>query len=176
MFAYVLLAKKTLERFVKEGKAASPKEKTLPNLLRKKAGVFVALRKGERLIGVFGTYLPNKKNIAEEIIYNTVAAASGALMNEPITEKELPKVKCVVYVLSEPRSVSKPKKELDPKVYGMIVCSAENPLKCGLLLPNLEGVDTIEQQLALCADKAQVDLEMEEFRLFRFKVKKYEER
>ena len=70
-----------------------------------------------------------------------------------------------VDVLSEPEPISS-KDELDVKRYGVIVTSGR---KRGLLLPDLEGVDTVEEQIDIARQKAGI-LPEAEIELQRFEV------
>ena len=58
-------------------------------------------------------------------------------------------------------------KELDPKRYGVIVTRKGNR---GLLLPNLEGVDTVEEQLSIAKRKAGIPERAEDIKIERFEV------
>ena len=57
----------------------------------------------------------------------------------------------------------------DPKKYGVIVKSGE---RRGLLLPDLEGIDTAEEQIRIAAMKACI-YSAEGIELYRFEVKRY---
>lgn len=172
MNSYVLLAKSAVEKFIESGEMLLPKKELKKEFPREQAGAFVTIENKGELRGCIGTYLPTKKDIVEEIIYNAVAAATEDIRFRPITKSELPNLDYTVYVLSEPQPIGSVKK-LDPEKFGVIMCSADDPSKCGLLLPDLEGVETVEQQLAICSQKAGLDLTKENCRLFRFRVKKH---
>lgn len=172
---YTTLAKEAIEHYLKTGKIlVIPKD--LPEELTKiKAGVFVTLynkkhpQNGEKLRGCIGTFLPVYKNIAEEIIYNAIAAATEDYRFEPITIEELPGLACEVSILSEPEQINDIK-QLDAKKYGIIV---ESNHKRGLLLPDIDGVDSPEQQINIAAGKGGIDLKKEKIKLYRFEVKKH---
>jgi AmmeMemoRadiSam system protein A len=174
MNPYVSLVKSTVENYVKEGKAISPPPDLPEELLKKKAGVFVTIEKGKELRGCVGTYLPTKENIAKEIISNAIAAASQDFRFGPIQKEELPHLSYTVYLLSEPEPI-KNIKELNPKKYGIIVKTVASPQKSGLLLPDLEDVDTIEEQISIACQKAGIDLTEEKILIYKFTVKKYKE-
>jgi len=181
----VNLAKKTVETFIEERKIISPPEGLSEEFLKRKAGTFVTIEKNGNLRGCIGTYLPTRKNIAEEIIYNAIAAATEDWRFGPVEKEELPYLSYTVYILSEPELV-KDLKELDPKKYGVIVKTA--PLtpsgdvvfnghfvaKTGLLLPDLEGIDTIEQQISIACQKAGIDPHQEKILIYKFTVEKYQ--
>lgn len=139
----------------------------------KKSGTFVTIEKNGELRGCIGTYLPTKENIAEEIIYNAVAAATEDYRFGPIKKEELPQLSYTVYILNPPELV-KDIKELNPKKFGIIVKSATG-YKSALLLPDLEDVDTIEKQLWITCQKGGIDPKNEEIIIYKFTVEKHEE-
>lgn len=165
----VQLARKAIEEYVKHGRIISPPppEEMTPEM-KQSAGVFVSIKKHGELRGCIGTYLPTRKNVAEEIIHNAIAAATEDPRFPPVTEEELSELEISVDVLSPPEEV-KDLLELDPKKYGVIV---ESGWKRGLLLPDLEGVDTVEQQLAIAMAKAGI-LPEEPVKIYKFTVKRY---
>jgi AMMECR1 domain-containing protein len=131
-----------------------------------------------------GTYLPLRQNIAEEVIYNAIAAATEDYRFGPIQDKELSSLSYIVYILSEPELV-RDLKELDPKKYGIIikiapitpsgnvVFNGHFVAKTGLLLPDLEGVDTTEQQIAIACQKGGINPLKEKILIYKFTVEKY---
>lgn len=186
MNQYISLAKLAVETYVKKGQVLKNLPRGLPSdFLERKAGVFVTLEKqgelrglprGERqrvLRGCIGTYLPTQDNIAKELIQNAVAAASNDPRFKPVAENELSQLSYTVYILGEPEPV-KDLQELNPKRYGIIVKSRDFPSKTGLLLPDLEQVDTVEQQFFTACQKAGIDPKKEEIVVYRFKAEKYE--
>ena len=118
-------------------------------LRRSRAGVFVSLKKFGELRGCIGTIDPVTGSIAEEIMRNAVSAGTQDPRFDPVTKEELPYLIYDVDVLSPAERADRDK--LDPRRYGVIVTSGS---KRGLLLPNLDGVDTVEQQLAIALRKA----------------------
>jgi hypothetical protein len=158
------LAIDTVWNYVKYGKKISPPEK-LPSEMQGKAGVFVSIKKHGQLRGCIGTFQPTQPNIALEIINNAISAATRDPRFPPIKENELEELTFSVDVLSPPEPVET-LDELDPKRYGVIV---ESGWRRGLLLPDLEGVDTVEQQISIAKRKAGI-FEGEEVKLYRFEV------
>jgi AmmeMemoRadiSam system protein A len=136
--------------------------------MKGKAGVFVSLHKNNELRGCIGTIEPDEANIAQEIIRNAVHSATRDPRFNPVTADELPQLEYSVDILTEPEPVSS-EKDLDPKKYGAIV---EAGWRRGLLLPDLEGVDTVKRQLEICRMKAGIGPE-EPVKLYRFEVKRY---
>ncbi|HCL79875.1 MAG TPA: AmmeMemoRadiSam system protein A, partial [Synergistaceae bacterium] len=116
----------------------------------KRAACFVSLKKRGALRGCIGTILPRHESLAEEIEQNSVAAATQDPRFPPVGLEELSDIEISVDILSEPEAVTD-LRELDPKRYGVIV---ERGGRRGVLLPDLEGVDSVEEQLAIAARKA----------------------
>lgn len=187
MHPLVLLAKKAVESYVKEGKIIELRNDLSEEFLTKRAGTFVTIEKNGNLRGCIGTYLPTKENIAQEVIQNAIAAATEDYRFGPVQKEELPSLSYTVYILSEPELV-KDLKELDPKKYGIIVKTL--PLtspngtdvffnghfvpKSGLLLPDLEKVDTLEKQISLACQKGGIDPQKEKILIYKFTVQKYQ--
>ena len=131
------------------------------------AGVFVSIKKYGRLRGCIGTFLPAQKNLAEEILYNAVSAAAHDGRFDPIAEGELNRLVYSVDVLSVPEPISSAA-ELDPKIYGVIVKRLTDNRR-GLLLPDLDGIDTAEEQITAAREKARIQPK-EPISLARFEV------
>ena len=166
----VLLAKRTIEDYLRSGKVISPPSR-IPEVFQKKAGTFVSLHKKGRLRGCIGTYLPTQDNLANEIIKNAISAATQDPRFPPVDTSEIKDLEISVDVLSKPEPV-KSKRELDPKKYGVIVSKGWQK---GLLLPDLEGVDTVEQQLEIAKQKAGLgETPVEQLEIQRFTVTRYE--
>ncbi len=166
MHSLVRLAKKTVEAYIKEGKVFKPKRLTLR--MKEKAGVFVSIHKLGELRGCIGTIEPQRSNVAEEIIINAVSSATRDPRFFPITPDELKDLDYSVDVLTTPEPV-KSQKQLDAKRYGVIV---EAGWRKGLLLPDLEGVDSVKEQVEICRQKAGIPPD-EPVKLYRFEVKRY---
>ena len=167
MHPLVQLAKDTVEQYVRTGKVICPPADTSPEMTAK-AGVFVSLKKKGELRGCIGTFQPTTDNVACEIIQNAISAATEDPRFPPVNKSELGAIEYSVDVLSEPEKI-KSKKDLNPKKYGVIV--KRGGCK-GLLLPDLEGVDTVEEQISIACMKAGIYLE-EDIELYRFEVKRY---
>lgn len=167
MHKLVELAKKTVEEFVRTGKEI-PLPKELTPEMTAKAGVFVSIKKKGNLRGCIGTFMPYTENVAQEIIKNAISAATQDPRFDPVTEDELNSLAYSVDVLSPPEKV-RDITELDPKKYGIIV--VHGPRK-GLLLPDLEGVDSVEEQLRIAKMKAWINPD-EKVEIFRFMVSRY---
>ena len=166
MHSLVKLAKKTVETYVKEGK--TPKPKKLTPKMKEKAGVFVSIHKFGQLRGCIGTFEPTKPNVAKETIVNAISSATRDPRFPPIAPSELGDLSYSVDVLTKPEPIES-KDQLDPKKYGVIV---ECGFRRGLLLPDLEGVDTVDYQIDICCQKAGI-MPNEPIKLYRFEVKRY---
>ncbi len=163
--SYVKLARMTLENRIRFGKKTEIPDDLPQDMLEKRAGVFVSLKKGGELRGCIGTIRPTAKNVAIEIMQNTVSAGLRDTRFFPVEEDELAHLVYSVDVLGDAEKINS-KDNLDPKRYGVIV---RKGFRTGLLLPNLEGVNTIEDQLNIALKKAGID-ENEDFELERFEV------
>ncbi len=166
---YVKLAKEALETYVKRGKHINIPRGLPDEMINKKAGVFVSLKKAGRLRGCIGTVEPVRKNIAEEIIYNAISAGTQDPRFFPVTRDEIEKLVYSVDVLNVPEPVDS-MELLDVKKYGVIVSKGR---RRGLLLPNLDGVDTPMQQIEIALEKAGIDKD-EDYSLERFLVERHE--
>ncbi len=160
------LARETVETYVKEGKTPQPEELT-PEM-KQKAGVFVSIHKFGELRGCIGTFEPQEENVAEEIITNAISSATRDPRFPPVAPDELKDLSYSVDVLTKPEPIPD-KDQLDPKKYGVIV---ECGLRRGLLLPDLEGVDTVDYQIDICRQKAGI-MPDEPIKLYRFEVRRY---
>lgn len=160
------LARETVETYVRDGKVYRPRELT-PEM-KERAGVFVSIHKHGDLRGCIGTFEPVAPNVGEEIVRNAISSAIDDPRFHPIGPGELIDLDYSVDVLTSPEPV-KDEKQLDPKKYGVIVASG---WRRGLLLPDLEGVDTVEQQIDICRQKAGIS-PYEPVQLYRFEVKRY---
>ena len=170
MNPYILLAKKAVENYIQMGNIVSSPGDVPNEFLTRKSGTFVTIMKNGNLRGCIGTYLPTKENIAKEIIANAIAAATEDYRFGPIQKEELPYLSYTVYLLSKPELV-KNIKDLDPQKYGIII---KTGLKSGLLLPDLEEVDTVEKQISIACQKGGIDPTKEKILIYKFTVKKYQ--
>jgi len=166
MHPLVKLAKDTIENYVRNGTIPRPNELT-PEMVER-SGVFVSLKVGGLLRGCIGTYEPATANVAEEVITNAISSATRDPRFPPVTPDELSDLEYSVDVLTNPEPV-KSEAELDPKRYGIIV---ESGKRKGLLLPDLEGVDTVARQIEICRSKAGIPSH-KPVKLYRFEVKRY---
>jgi len=176
---FIRLAQSAIERYVKEGAhlnwddyRRTCDDKFVQEAESTRAGAFVSIHKGDSLRGCIGTIQPTCENLAEEIIYCAVEAASSDPRFFPVSKAELEFLDIKVDVLEPPEDIDD-KSFLDAKRYGVIVSKGT---RRGLLLPNLEGVDTVEEQLSIAKKKAGIDEYEENVKLKRFQVIRHEEK
>ncbi len=165
--AYVRLARRSLEHFVATGRVPPSPPGLPPRLTDARAGVFVSIKKFGELRGCVGTIYPAAESIADEIARNAVSAGTRDPRFEPVTEQELPYLIYDVDVLGAPEPAGRG--DLDPKRWGVIVASGE---RRGLLLPDLDGVDTVERQLDIALRKAGIG-RGEKYSIERFEVERH---
>jgi AmmeMemoRadiSam system protein A len=163
--AYVQLAYKSVYSYVLEKKVLPVPSDIPEEMLGIRAGAFVSIHEHGRLRGCIGTIGPTCENVAEEIIQNAISASTKDPRFNAITANELEFLEINVDVLGEPENISS-MDELDVKRYGVIVSSGR---KRGLLLPDLDGVDSVEQQVAIAMQKGGIT-EDDEVHLQRFEV------
>ncbi|MGQ9674528.1 MAG: AmmeMemoRadiSam system protein A [Chloroflexota bacterium] len=163
------LAKNAVEAYIREGRHVEVPD-SLTEEMAARAGVFVCIKKRGHLRGCIGTFEPTRTNVAEETIHNAVSSATQDPRFPRVSPDELPDLTYTVDVLSTPEPING-LEELDPKRYGVIV---ESGYRRGLLLPDLEGVDSVDEQVMIARQKAGIKPN-ESVRLYRFEVKRYGE-
>jgi len=165
------LAREVVETFSREGQII-PAPESPSEFLRQRAACFVSIKSANGdLRGCIGTIEPVKDTLAEELIANAISAATRDPRFPPISEQELSGLRYSVDVLSPPEPASM--QNLNPSVYGVIV-EDESGLRRGLLLPNLEGIDTATKQVEIASRKAGIP-PGSEIKLFRFRADRYGE-
>ncbi len=165
--AFVSLARASVESWVRSNKrveAPSP----APSEMNVAAGAFVCLKKHGQLRGCIGTIQAVEDNLADEVISNAISAAVRDPRFEPLTANELDQLTYTVDILRPPERIDS-MDQLDPRKYGVIV---ESGRKRGLLLPDLEGVDTVEDQVSIASHKAGI-FHGEPITLYRFEVERH---
>jgi len=162
----VKLARQAVESYVQKHVVIEPGE--LAPEMKERAGVFVSLKKHGQLRGCIGTFEPTQASVAEEIIENAISSATGDPRFSPVSPSELGSLDYSVDILTHPEPVED-KTQLDAKKYGVIV--AAGPRR-GLLLPDLEGVDSVDMQISICRQKAGI-MPSEPVKLYRFEVRRY---
>ncbi|MGK0465733.1 AmmeMemoRadiSam system protein A [Clostridium sp.] len=165
---YVRLARESLTHYIIEGEFMDTPSYVTEEMINNKRGVFVSLKKFGHLRGCIGTIFPVTASTSKEIMRNAVVAGEDDPRFSPVVEGELEDIVFSVDVLTEP--IEALKEELNPKIYGVVVRSGR---KSGLLLPDLEGIDTIDEQLEIVLNKASIspneDYTIEKFEVIRHK-------
>lgn len=163
---WVRLARLALETYVRTGSPLPAPPDGLPEALTgQTAGAFVSLHVHGELRGCIGTTVPTTGSVASEIMQNAVSAGTRDPRFSPVQEEELHSLEYSVDVLKAPEPIDSPE-QLDVKRYGVIVSCGR---RRGLLLPDLDGVDTVEQQIAIARQKGGIGSD-EPYRLERFEV------
>lgn len=165
---YVRLARLSLETYVQAHSYAKLPDGLPRELTETQAGAFVSLKKDGQLRGCIGTILPTKASLAEEILHNAISAGTQDPRFSPVTADELPRLVYDVDVLTTPERIAD-KSQLDVKRYGVIVESGQ---RRGLLLPDLAGVDSVDQQIDIARRKGNIGRN-ENVTLYRFEVKRH---
>ncbi|MCI2425421.1 AmmeMemoRadiSam system protein A [Candidatus Acetothermia bacterium] len=163
---FVQLAKAAVETYICCGEVILPPA-PLPMAMKERAGVFVSLKKEGRLRGCIGTFLPEKENIAEEIIANAIKAATLDNRFPPLKEMELATIDYTVDLLSPPEKCTED--DLDPKQFGLLI---EAGGRRGLLLPDLPDIITVKEQLRIARMKAKIPVETT-VKIYRFTVERH---
>lgn len=163
----VALARASLHCFLDKGTIV-PVPDPLADVFVGRAGVFVSLKKHGQLRGCIGTFAPTKPTIGSEIIHNAIHAGTADPRFAPVKLGELSALEISVDILGIPEPIDSIDK-LDPQQYGVIVRQGS---RSGLLLPMLEGVDTVEDQLSIAMEKAGIG-PREKIELYRFTVTRY---
>lgn len=166
---YVQLARASLEAYVREGRRIAPTEAGLDvpdELFSARAGCFVSLKVDGQLRGCIGTLEPTQRTLAQEICANAISAGTRDPRFATVRADELDELVYDVDVLTEPEPTTAD--ELDPARFGVIVSCRDG--RRGVLLPDLDGVDTVSEQLRIAAQKGHIDLDFDDYRLERFEV------
>ncbi len=163
---YVALAKATIDLYVKKRQVIDMPADLPAELVNRRAGAFVTIHRGGHLRGCIGTITPTRPTLAEEIISNAIMASTEDPRFPSVKEEELSELDVSVDVLGEAEEVDS-FDDLDPVRYGVIVTRG---YRRGLLLPNLDGIDTVEEQVSIALRKAGIyggDYKLERFEVIR---------
>ncbi|MCE5199201.1 MAG: AmmeMemoRadiSam system protein A [Armatimonadota bacterium] len=169
MSPHVRLAVATIDAYVRHGEIIDIPEYVSRDMLETSAGAFVCLKMDGQLRGCIGTIEPAMDNLALEIRENAISAAMRDPRFMPVEVRELEHIICQVDVLCPPEPVYDIK-DLDAKRYGVIV---ESGLRRGLLLPDLDGVDSPEQQIDIARRKAFIKQD-DMIKLYRFEIARFD--
>jgi len=168
MHPLVKLAKDTIELYIREGKILPVRDEDLTPDMKGQAGVFVSLKVRGILRGCIGTFQPTERDVAHEVVRNAISAATCDPRFPAVSKGELDTLEYSVDVLTPPEKIQDTR-ELNPRRFGVIVQSGG---RRGLLLPDLEGVDTVEYQISIAMQKAGIQPGAP-VELSRFEVKRY---
>ena len=175
MDPYIKLAKETIKHYFLTKKVISIPKDLPVEMLTKRTGVFICFKNKGELRGCIGTFFPVYENIADEIIQNTISAATSDPRFLAVQAHELGSLKITIDILSESVKIEDEDiNQLDPKKFGVVVKS-EDGYRTGLLLPDLEGVETFAQQVTIACQKAGIDEYSENFTVYKFTVERHEE-
>lgn len=166
---YILLARLTVENYIRTGSVLSLYPELPAEMHTQQAGVFVSLHKKSQLRGCIGTIAATCPSIADEIVQNAISAASRDPRFPPVRPDELTQLRYSVDILGKTETISSIG-DLDPERYGVIVT---NGYRRGLLLPQLEGVETAAAQISIARKKAGIAPD-EPIQLERFEVIRHE--
>lgn len=167
---YISLARASLEAYIRDGEVIDLPSDVPAALKNDRAGAFVSIHKNGALRGCIGTIAPVQKCLGEEIIENAISASTRDPRFMPITEAEFPDLEISVDVLFPAEPIAD-ETYLDVKKYGVIVTKG---MKRGLLLPDLDGVDSVAEQVAIAKQKAGIDILDRDVKLERFEVVRHE--
>lgn len=162
----VQIARQTIEAYLAGGESAKATISG-PVDLPVRAATFVSLHIDGRLRGCIGTLEPQAPTLIEEVKRNAISAAMRDPRFPPLTLAELPRLEISVDVLTPAQPAQR--EDLDPRRFGVIV---ECDWRRGVLLPDLEGVDTVERQLSIACQKAGIGPH-EPYRIYRFEVQRF---
>jgi len=163
----VKLAREAIEEYVLHGRRKEEPE-PLPSQMERRRGVFVSIKKDGNLRGCIGTTSPTQPNIAQEIISNAISASNHDPRFSPVRPEELDQLQISVDILGEQEPVSS-LEELDSDKYGVVV---QKDHRSGLLLPDLEGINTAAEQVEIAKKKAGIPARAE-VDLYRFEVERH---
>jgi AmmeMemoRadiSam system protein A len=166
--AVVGLARLAVERHVRDGVRVDVPD--LPLSLPSRAGAFVTIRDGKDLRGCVGTIEPVEPDLGAEIVRSAILAATEDPRFDPVRAGELPRLSYSVSVLEPPEEIDSIE-QLDPARFGVIVMSGG---RRGLLLPDIEGIDTPDLQVEIARRKAGIR-PGSPVRLFRFRARQFPE-
>jgi len=169
---YTETAFKAIKEYLKTHSINTVKNQEVPILLAKKSSCFVTLKTDKKkLRGCIGTIKPIYKNLYLEIINNAVSAAFYDNRFEKLKKNELSKIVISVEVLSPPELINDISL-LNPKIYGAII--SDNYNRRGVLLPNIEGVDTVKEQIRIIKRKAGIFQDnVNNLKIYRFNTEKF---
>ena len=169
---YTKIALKSIKEFLETGRTTKIESEEIPIELREKKACFVSLHiaKNNNLRGCIGTIEPVRENLYQEIIKNAVSAASRDTRFNPLALSEFNSITLSVDVLSIPKKKNDLQNH-NPKTHGLII--SDGNYRRGILLPNLEGIDTAQQQEDIVMQKAGIHLTNSNLKYYTFTVERF---
>jgi hypothetical protein len=169
---HTLIAQKAILEYFDKKSTKQIENESVPNELNQRKACFVTLKTSDNALrGCIGTLEPRYDNLYSEIIKNSISSAFFDYRFSPLTKKEFQTISISVEVLSPLESVSGPQ-HLNPKVYGAVISDASG--KRGVLLPDIEGVDTVAEQIRIIKRKAGIIQDNNDgLSFFRFTTEKF---
>ena len=166
------LARRAVETFVLRRQVFEPAHGDTSSLLRQRSACFVCIKTAARILrGCVGTIEPEHDSLAVETVNNAIKAATRDPRFRPVSADELSLLRYSVDVLGAPESATL--EDLDPALFGVIVVN-DSCTRRGLLLPNIDGIDTASQQVGVAARKAGIGPH-ETIKLYRFRTRRFQE-
>ncbi len=163
------LARQAAEWYARTGDYL-PLPHALPGelLVQKACIVSIIENPGRRVKGVFGSVLPRRSMLAQEIVYNTVdTIVRNNIRMRPIDASAYA---YEVGVLGPIERITS-KEHLNPAAYGLYIRSDSG--KTATILPRRHGVDTADEQIATAIREARVNPKEESVTMYRFSVAYY---
>lgn len=165
---YVMWATQCIRSVVTTGKPPDIPDDLPLEMYQAKAGVFVSIKSHGNLRGCMGTLVPTKPDIAREIMSDAISASMRDPRFSPVKAHELDDLVISVDVLKPSEEIDSVQ-GLDPSRFGIIV---RKGFRTGVLLPGIEGVDTVERQIRIALGKAGIN-EDENYVIERFEVERH---
>ena len=161
-----------ISEYLKTGNVLMNEKKEIPKELAGKNACFVTLRSGNGdLRGCIGTLSPVYENLYTEIVKNAISSAVRDSRFSKLTIRELNDISLSVEVLSEPELVQN-NEQLDPRKYGLII--SDGSYRRGVLLPDIEGVDTVTEQIRIVKQKAGIyEIKNDNLEFYRFTTDRF---
>lgn len=166
------LARNAVEAYVLKWQVVEPPLTPGALLLSRPSACFVSIKTVERqLRGCVGTVEPEKSTLAEEVIANAIKAATRDPRFSPVSADDLTSLRYSVDVLGSLEQAQF--EDLNPAIFGVVVTDQSGSRR-GLLLPDIESIETAAQQISVAAKKAGIKTG-EPLRLFRFPTRRFSE-
>ena len=166
------LARNAVEAYILGGYVVEPPPFPETSPLGSPSACFVCIKtRARELRGCIGTVEPEHGTLAKEVIANAVKAATRDPRFRPVSGDELPSLLYSVDVLGslEPARFE----DLNPAAFGVVVTD-QSGARRGLLLPDIESIETAGQQVGVAARKAGIK-PGEPLRLYRFRTHRFSE-